>query len=162
MPPKTKRKRQLEASLKRAREEKRSRLAGEDPSSVADSETPSVSAEADPRQDDLAQLLSMPEEALDTDDEAVDPSFDLDSSMKSDVDHLEENFCEEWVSHLNGEDRVSLGLFLCFQLSKHFDLGETKAAELAGMMVGRSDKTVREWRKYFLEEGEVPKSNQGK
>ena len=30
------------------------------------------------------------------------------------------------------------------------------------MMVGRSDKTVREWRKYLLEEGEVPENKQGK
>ena len=37
-----------------------------------------------------------------------------------------------------------------------------KAAELAGMMVGRSDKTVHEWKKHFLEEGEVPESKQGK
>ena len=91
-----------------------------------------------------------------------DPSFDLDSSMKSDHDHLQESFCEDWISHLEREDRVSLGLFLCFQLSKHFDLGETRAAEVAGMMVGRSDKTVREWRKQFFEEGEVPESKQGK
>ena len=51
---------------------------------------------------------------------------------------------------------------MCFQLSKHLDLGKTKAAELAGMMVGRSGKTVREWRKQFMEEGEVPESKQGK
>ena len=80
----------------------------------------------------------MPEDALDTEDEAVDPSFNLDSSMKSDLDHLQESF---WIPHLERDDRVLLGLFLCFQLWKHFDLGETKAAELAGMMVGRSDKT---------------------
>ena len=30
----------------------------------------------------------MTEDAADTDDEAVDPMFDLDSSMKSDVDHI--------------------------------------------------------------------------
>ena len=137
-------------------------MTGEGPSSGTESETPSVPVEADPRQDDLAQLLSMPEDTLDTDDEAIDPSFDLDSSMKSDFNHIVENFCEEWVSHLNREDRVSLGLFLCVQLSKHFDLGETKAAELAGMIVGRSDKTVREWRKYFLEEGEFRENEQGK
>ena len=119
-------------------------------------------SEAPSREDDLAQLVSISEDVLDTDDEAVDPSFDLDSSMKSDVDHLEESLCEEWVSHLKREDRVSLGLFLCFQLSKHFNLGEIKAAELSGMMVGRSDKTVREWRKQFLESGEVPESKQGK
>ena len=38
--------------------------------------------------DDLAQLVTMSKDALDTDDEAVDPSFDLDSSTKSDADHL--------------------------------------------------------------------------
>ena len=149
--------RSLEASLEKAREAKRSRVTGEGTSASAESE---VRSQAASRETTL--LVTMPEDALDTDDEAVDPSFDLDSSLKSDVDHLEENICEEWVTHLEREDRVSLGLFLCFQLSKHFDLGETKAAELAGMMVGRSDKTVREWRKQFLENGEVPESKQGK
>ena len=51
---------------------------------------------------------------------------------------------------------------MCFQLSKHFDLGGTKVAEIAGIMVGRSDRTVREWRKQCLEEGKVPESKQGK
>lgn len=32
----------------------------------------------------------MPEDVLDK-DEAVDPSFDLDSNMKSDFDNIEEN-----------------------------------------------------------------------
>ena len=36
----------------------------------------------------IAGLLAMTEDAADTDDEAVDPTFDLDSSMKSDVDHI--------------------------------------------------------------------------
>ena len=36
---------------------------------------------------DLAGLLAMTEDAADT-DEVVDPTFDLDSSMKSDVDHI--------------------------------------------------------------------------
>ena len=81
----------------------------------------------------LVQLATMTEDALDTDDEAIDPSFDLDSSLRSDLDH-----------QLEREDRVSLGLFLCIQLSKHFDLGDTKVAEIAGIMVRRSDRTVRE------------------
>ena len=57
---------------------------------------------------------------------------------------------------------MSLDLFLCFQLSKHCDLGETEVAELAEAMIGRSDKTVHEWQKQFMEEGEVPESKQGK
>lgn len=40
----------------------------------------------------LAELLAMPGTALDTDDEALDPTFGLDSSMKSDTDHIMENF----------------------------------------------------------------------
>ena len=56
---------------------------------------------------------------------------------------------------------MSLGLFLCFQLSKLLDLGETKAAELAGIMIGKSDKVVREWRSYFTQNGEIPQSQQG-
>ena len=86
----------------------------------------------------------MSDDALDTEDENANPSFDLDASMKSDFEHLAKNFCEDWVSHLERDDRVSLGLFLYFQLTKHLDPGDTKAAEIAGMIVGRSDKTVRE------------------
>ena len=159
MPPKKKRQKQLEQSLEKAREVKRSRTVGEGTSGSADTE---VQSGAEPRESDLSGLLSMSDDALDTEDENADPSFDLDASMKSDVDHLAENFCEDWVSHLERDDRVSLGLFLCFQLTKHLDLGDTKAAELAGMMIGRSDKAVREWRKQFLEDGEIPECKQGK
>ena len=35
----------------------------------------------------LSQLIAMHENALDTDDETVDLSFDLDSSVRSDSDH---------------------------------------------------------------------------
>ena len=41
-------------------------------------------------------------------------------------------------------------------------MGATKAAELAGMMVGKSDRTVRDWRAHFMETGEIPESKQGK
>ena len=67
--------------------------------------------------DDLDTLVTMSGEALDTDDEEVDPSFDLDLSIKSDTDYTDETFCEEWVSHLGRDDLVSLSLFLFFQLS---------------------------------------------
>ena len=52
----------------------------------------------------------------------MDPSFDLDSSLKSDNDFLVEKFCEDWVLQLDRDDKVSLGVFLCFQLSKHVGL----------------------------------------
>ena len=72
MPPKTARKRQIESSLQKAREAKRSRESGEGTSQRA-------VAESDPRQqqykDDLSGLLHTSDEALDTDNESIDPDF---------------------------------------------------------------------------------------
>ena len=51
----------------------------------------------------------MSDDALDTEDENVNPPFDLDGSMKSDVNNLAENFYEDCVLHLKRDDRVSLG-----------------------------------------------------
>ena len=57
------------------------------------------------------------------------------------------------------EDRASLGLFLTFQV---LGKGKTEAAELAGLMTGKSDKTIREWRdKFFKSGGDLPESKQG-
>ena len=109
MPPKNKRKLQIVESLERARESKRSRKSGEGSSSSTVTEVRSERVGADAEDITLAQLIVMPEDALDTDDETVDPSFDLDSSIKSDVDHTVETFCEDWVCQLDRDDRVSLG-----------------------------------------------------
>ena len=45
---------------------------------------------------------------------------------------------------------ASLGLFLAFQLSGILGKGETEVAELAGQMIGKSDRTIREWKSKFL------------
>ena len=83
MPPKTARKRQIESSLQKAREAKRLRESGEGTSQRA-------VAESDPQQqqhtDDLSGLLHTSDEALDTDDESIDPTFDLETSLRSDKD----------------------------------------------------------------------------
>ena len=54
------------------------------------------------------------------------PTFDLDSSMKEDKDHMTNTLCEEWSTHLDRDDRVSLGLFLYFQLTELLSMGETR------------------------------------
>ena len=112
-----------------------------------------ASAESTDEETSLVQLAEMTEDAIDTDDEAVDPSFDMNESIKSDTDHVFKTFCEDWVCQLGRDDKVSLGLFLSFQLTQYFELGATKAAELAGLMIGKSDKTDRGWRSYFFENG---------
>lgn len=127
-------------SLELAREVKRTR----EVEGVA-SGTGVVTSHAETEQDDdLTKIVMSSGDALDTEDEEVDPSFELDSSMMSDTDYMVATFCEDWISHLDRDDRVSLSLFLCFRLARYLDIGETKAAELGGMMVGKSDKTVRE------------------
>ena len=62
--------------------------------------------------------------------------------MKFHADHVIESFYKDSVCHLERDDRASLGLLPCFQLSKLFDIGETKAAELAGIIVGKSNTGV--------------------
>ena len=54
---------------------------------------------------------------MDMDNEEHDLSFNLDTSMKSDTDHMVDAFCEEWVTSHTRKDRTSLDLFLSFQLS---------------------------------------------
>ena len=149
-------KRQREGNLEKAREEKRRRSAGESSTEIAESGAASHEDDVN----DMADLLDVSIHELDTDNEDIDPSFDLDASMKSDSEHMTERFCEDWVSHLDRDDLVSLGLF---QLASHLNLGETKAAELASAMINKSDKTIREWRTHFFQnEGEIPESTQGK
>ena len=144
MPPTTKRKVQIQNNLEKARETKTTCGCSESLSQEALIE---VRSELD--EPSLTKLASMTEEALNTDDEEVDPSFDLDSSMKSETGHVIDQFCDEWVCQLDTDDRVSLGIFLSFQLPKLLDVGQTKAAELASIMVGKSDRIIHEWRAHF-------------
>ncbi len=59
-----------------------------------------------------------------------DPSFNLDTSVKSDEDFVTCGATRDFVT-----------------------CGATRAAELAGIMVGRSDRVVREWRSQFFSNG---------
>ena len=63
-------------------------------------------------------------------------------------------FCENWVLQLDKDDKVSLTLFL----SKH-DISETQAVEMAGLMVGKSDRAIRECESYFFpHDSSIPES----
>lgn len=161
MPPRSKRQRQCESSLEVARDAKRKRDFDEGPSTTREIQVRNVSDTEE--RNPVPALAVAPEEAPDSDDEVQDPTFDLDESLTSDREHMTENFCEEWVTHLDFEDRASLGLFLSFQLKSCLGMGVTEAAEVSGMMIGKSDRTIREWQAMFFDSsGEVPESNQGR
>lgn len=75
--------------------------------------------------------------------------------MKSDTDCF-----KDWVLQLDRDDKVSLGLFLAYQ---YLSIGDTKAVELAGIMIGKSMMTIVNWRTYFLDNNcEIPESRAGK
>ena len=110
----------------------------------------------------MSDLLKLSHEAMDTDNEEEDPSFELNSSLKSDTHHLLDTFCEEWVTQLSREDRISLGIFLQYQLAVVLQKGETESAELAALMICKSDRSIREWKLQFLEnDGKISGSKQG-
>ena len=86
-------------------------------------------------------MLQLSKDALDTEDEEADPTFDLNERIQCDSDHILDNFCEGLVNHLDKEDRTALVLFLCVQMKTLHAKGDTEAAELAHIMTGRSDKS---------------------
>ena len=143
MPPKSKRRRQLEKILQNARETKRRRKEGLGPMQDAE-----PTEEMSSREDET---------------EEQDPTFDEASAKQQDKEYIQESFCEEWISQMNREDKISLALFLSFQIPQHFDLGATETAEVVGMMIGKSERTVREWRSEFFENGgKIREGRQGK
>ena len=93
----------------------------------------------------------MSEDALEILD-SVDPTFDAEASERIDKDDVGVRFCEDFVLVLDSDQRISLGIFLSFQLEKLFKLGSTRAAELAWMMIGRSDNLQELGSQSFLKQ----------
>ena len=140
MPLQSKRQRQSLNALAIGREKLACLMRGSTEQNVSDQQdaaTASTSNSPD-IQLDVDDLLS-PIDAPDDDDETVDLMFDMDTSVRSDADHQLQSFCESWMLQLDRDDRMSLGIFLAHNLKAHLGKGDTEAAELAGMMVGRSE-----------------------
>ena len=73
-----------------------------------------------------------------------------------------EEFCDTWIKSLDCNQRVALGLFILFQLILLFNFTILKAAEYTAIIVQRSKRTIRKWRKQFFAHGELQQSTQGK
>ena len=72
-------------------------------------------------------------------------------------------FSNEWIDVLDRDNKKSLAMFLCHNLSLHFNLSYTKAAEMAAEMIKKSDRTVRQWRSDLVNnDGIMPCTKQGK
>ena len=81
--------------------------------------------------------------------------------MRDEVDTALEQFIEDWVISLDREDTISLSLFLTYHFSNLMNFTSTKAAEYAAIMIGKSDRTVRQWRADFHDHKEISDSKQG-
>lgn len=73
-----------------------------------------------------------------------------------------EQFVEEWVFTLDKNDKISLGLFLAYNLQNVLNFTATKACEHAALMMGKSERTIRQWRADFMTSGEIPENKQGR
>ena len=98
-------------------------------------------------------------------DETPGPSETPGASATSERSSQEilSQFCDEWLKVLDRDDKKSLALFLCYNLMSHFELNNTRAAEIAAEMVDKSDRTVRQWRTDLIaNDGVLPETKQGK
>ena len=63
---------------------------------------------------------------------------------------------------LDRENTISLSLFLTFHLERMLNFSQTNSAELVSIMLGKSDRTIRQWRSEFNKGGEIPENRQGR
>lgn len=150
MPPKSKRKRKrgLEQAAQRAREAK----------IQADIDTSTSPSQSEPAET-IGSTASEP--ILMDEDSNLDPTFNPDKELVTNPKLKLEQYVEEWVLSLDREDKISLGLFVSFHLQNLLNFTQSNAADYTGIMVGKSERTVRQWQSDFLEAGEIPDNRQG-
>ena len=129
MPPKSKRQKQLQEAALKAREGiKRARIEEPRPVSTSSAVNPAPT-----------------ERSSDSESGATpDPTYDRQEELSADANISLERFVEDWVLTLDRDDKISLSLFLCYHLQHLLNFTHTKAAEYAGIMLGKSDRTIRQ------------------
>ena len=105
----------------------------------------------------LAGLTGDPEES-----DRSDATFDPDQEPTCSTDAILEQFVEDWLLTLDRDNIISLSLFLTYNLKSLLNFSTTKAADYAGIMLGKSDRTIRQWHADFHENGSIPDSKQGR
>lgn len=157
MPPKlqTKRKRQLVEDAKKGREARKMlRL------SMMGSRRDKISE--DPSGNDV--LKGPRSSRLDTDlclpGTSSTPS--INPSGNAPPDDILRTFSEHWKLTLDQEDMKSLALFLCHIFTAELKMPHSKAAEHTAKIIGRTERTIRQWRSDLVAYGEIRESQKGK
>lgn len=71
-------------------------------------------------------------------------------------------FSEQWKLTLDQEDMKSLALFLCHIFTSDLKMSHSRAAEHTAKIIGRTDRTIRQWRSDLVTYGEIRESRKGK
>lgn len=71
-------------------------------------------------------------------------------------------FAEQWKGTLDQEDLKSLALFLCHIFTSELDISYSRAAEHTAKIIGKTDRTIRQWRADLITYGEIRESRKGK
>ena len=132
----SKRQRQLCISVENARKARKQQKIATEPASSS-----SETLTTDPIQE-METRNTASSETTDEDDPTFDPVQEL-------IDNPElklEQFLEDWLISLDREDKISLGLFLTYNLERVIPkMTSSLAAEYAATMMDKSECTIRNW-----------------
>ena len=97
-------------------------------------------------------------EELETSDTLCSPG----PSKQRSCQNVLSQFCEDCLYSLDRDDLRSLSIFLCHQLVSNLSFTGSKAAEYAAAMVGKTNRTIRQWQLDLIaNDGVLPESKQG-
>ena len=71
-------------------------------------------------------------------------------------------FAGEWKDTLDQEDLKSLALFLCHIFTAELDMSYSRAAEHTAKIMGKTERTIRQWRSDLVTHGEVREGRRGR
>lgn len=77
-------------------------------------------------------------------------------------DDILKNYSEQWKNTLDPEDSKSLALFLLNVFTTNLEMTQARAADHTAKIMGKTDRTIRQWRADLIAHGEVRESRKGK
>lgn len=77
-------------------------------------------------------------------------------------DDILKKFAEQWKQTLDQEDLKSLALFLLHTFTTKLEMTQARAADHTAKIIGKTDRTIRQWRSDLITYGEIRESQKGK
>ena len=155
MPPKS-RKQQLSAEKASAARDGKKRARIDEPAQEEPLIAPTLIASAEETTASTSAVHAEDPTETDCSDATFDPEQDAGAQA------VLTQFVEDWVLTLDRENTISLALFLTYNFVSLFNFSYTKAAEYVGIMISKSERTVRQWHTDFRGNSAILDSKQGR